>query len=185
MTPFETKLKLYEQKREAQLYALAIVRDPEYRRNLLAAARARSLPPAVECMLMAYAWGKPADRVELGRPGAFGDLHETPATELVSRLRALAAALDAEAALEPLDAQALRKQATDRAAAACQAARTESMPLVLVPAPPDAEALDAAAAATDEYVSRRVARYEIHNRHPPPEQEPAAEPEPEQEQEDV
>ncbi len=41
-----------------------IVDDPVYRKKLLAAARARTLPPAVETMLWHYAKGKPKEAVQ-------------------------------------------------------------------------------------------------------------------------
>ena len=40
--------------------------DVEYRRKLLEAARARTLAPAVECLLWYYAKGKLTERVEQG-----------------------------------------------------------------------------------------------------------------------
>lgn len=50
---------------EARLAAAAIVDDPEYREKLLAAARARTLPPAVETMLWHYAKGKPKEELDV------------------------------------------------------------------------------------------------------------------------
>ena len=41
-----------------------IVEDPTYWRNRLVAARAGKLPPAVECLLLHYAYGKPKEQVE-------------------------------------------------------------------------------------------------------------------------
>ena len=43
----------------------AIVDDAAYQRNLLTRARAGDLPPAVECMLWHYRFGKPKERIEL------------------------------------------------------------------------------------------------------------------------
>jgi len=85
----ETRLT-HSQRNEARTFALSIVRDPEYRANLLKAARTRTLPPAVEVVLLAYAWGKPTERVELGRPGAFDDLSSLTTDELAQRARLLA-----------------------------------------------------------------------------------------------
>ncbi len=49
---------------EAKAACAAIVDDPVYRTELMAAARARTLPPAVETMLWHYAKGKPKEQVE-------------------------------------------------------------------------------------------------------------------------
>ena len=49
---------------EAKAACAAIVDDPVYRRKLMAAARARKLPPAVETMLWHYAKGKPKEQFE-------------------------------------------------------------------------------------------------------------------------
>jgi hypothetical protein len=48
----------------ARLAALDMVEDPIYRRKLLADLRARTLRPAVECMLWFYAKGKPKEMIE-------------------------------------------------------------------------------------------------------------------------
>ena len=50
---------------EAQKACAAIVDDPVYRAKLLAAARARTLPPGVEVLLWHYAKGKPKDEVSV------------------------------------------------------------------------------------------------------------------------
>jgi hypothetical protein len=50
---------------EVKAACAAIVEDTAYRRKLLARARAGTLPPAVECMLWHYRFGKPKERVEL------------------------------------------------------------------------------------------------------------------------
>ncbi len=49
---------------EVRAACVAIVDDPQYRKTLLARARAGTLPPAVECMLWYFAKGKPKDPVE-------------------------------------------------------------------------------------------------------------------------
>ena len=49
---------------EAKAACAAIVDDPVYRQKLLAAARARKLPPGVETMLWHYAHGKPKEQLE-------------------------------------------------------------------------------------------------------------------------
>ncbi len=50
---------------EIRLAARQIVEDPTYREKLLAAARARKLAPAVECLLLYYAYGKPKEAVDV------------------------------------------------------------------------------------------------------------------------
>lgn len=94
--PFErfsgTRLSKAQQN-EARLFALVILRDPEYQRNLLAAARKRELPPAVETAIMAYGWGKPPDKVEVGKPGEFSELEDLSAEDLAQRAEALASVL--------------------------------------------------------------------------------------------
>lgn len=46
-------------------FATRIVNDAKYRERLLSQARLGQLAPAVQTALMAYAWGKPVDQVEL------------------------------------------------------------------------------------------------------------------------
>lgn len=82
--------------RDARLYSLLIVTDPVYRENLLRAARSRILPPQMEVLLWHYAFGKPPDRVELGRPGEFGDLRKMSTEQLALRARNLATILEKE-----------------------------------------------------------------------------------------
>jgi hypothetical protein len=54
---------------EARHFAREIVEDPEYRAQLLIRARKGYLAPALECMLWDRAWGKPPERIEIGRIG--------------------------------------------------------------------------------------------------------------------
>jgi hypothetical protein len=84
----------YAQRNEARLFALQIVRDRAYREALLKAARARTLPAAVETTLLAYAYGRPTERVELGRPGSFSELEGMSNKDLVLRARALSEAAE-------------------------------------------------------------------------------------------
>jgi len=81
------------QKREAQLFALEVIRDPEYRANLKKAAIARTLAPAVEIRLLEYAYGKPPEKIELGRPGAFSRLDDLGPEGLAERASLLVLAL--------------------------------------------------------------------------------------------
>ena len=50
---------------EIRLAARQIVEDPVYREKLIAAARERKLAPAVECLLLYYAYGKPKEVVDV------------------------------------------------------------------------------------------------------------------------
>lgn len=50
---------------EAREFATRIVESPEYRDMLMLRAVAGELQPAVECMLWYYAYGKPAERVDV------------------------------------------------------------------------------------------------------------------------
>jgi len=113
----------YAQRNEARLFALAIVRDKEYREALLKAARDRTLPAAVETTLLAYAYGKPTERIELGRPGAFEDLTSLSPSELAQRARALALAAS-ELDLSPA-AQLLAEREVDAVSAIAEE-RTEA-----------------------------------------------------------
>lgn len=101
-------------RREAQLFALQIVRDPEYRKALLTCAKARVLPPAIEAMLWHYAYGKPAERLELGRIGDTEALDHLSKEELAERARLLHLALSAPAE-EPLLLEPAAQEATDAA----------------------------------------------------------------------
>jgi hypothetical protein len=88
---------------EARLFALQLIRDPEYRKNLLKALRARTLAPAVECMLYAYAYDKPPQRLEIGQPGDFEELEVLPEMFLLERARLLVAVMEGQpGALEAL-----------------------------------------------------------------------------------
>jgi hypothetical protein len=70
---------------EVQTFARMVLRDPVYRAKLIEAARNRTLPPAVEVMLYAYAYGKPVERVEIGRPDDFSDLEALSVEQLRER----------------------------------------------------------------------------------------------------
>jgi hypothetical protein len=88
------------QRQEARLFALMIVRDPVYRANLLVAAQTRTIAPAVEIALLAYAYGKPTERVEVGRPGDFSDLEDLSPEQLAARAQALVNVLVNDVAAE-------------------------------------------------------------------------------------
>lgn len=78
---------------DAKSLAVMVVTDPIYQNNLLNAARARMLPPAIEVALMYYAWGKPLDRLEV-RP--VGSLENLSTEELAARAREISSRLEEE-----------------------------------------------------------------------------------------
>lgn len=86
---------------EARAFALEIVRSEEYRASLMSRVRTGTLPPNIEAMLWAYAYGKPMDRLQVEHvvPGAA--LHEMSLAELGER-----AALIGKVLLEVGDAEA-------------------------------------------------------------------------------
>lgn len=95
---------------EARQFALEVVRDPAYRRNFRARALSGKLAPALEITLLAYAWGKPPQRLEIGLPGDFEDrLDEMTPDQLAARARLLAAALEGQE-------DAVQELVSDRAA---------------------------------------------------------------------
>ena len=75
--------------REARVFARSLVNDPEYRKKLLEDLRARRLAPQLESMLWAYAWGKPPDRIEVGRIGEEEALMGLSNDDLIARLEAV------------------------------------------------------------------------------------------------
>jgi len=86
---------------EARMFALMIVRDPDYQQKLLKAARTRTLPPAIETLLWHFAYGKPTEHVELGRPGDFDDFSGMTEEQLAAKAKELSAFLDAAIACAP------------------------------------------------------------------------------------
>lgn len=98
------------------MFALELVRDPIYRENLLRAMRDRTVPAAVEIRILEYAYGKPTERVEVGKPGEFDDeLEELSSEALVQRARLIVETLESS------------RQAHERLLA-LQAARSEDTP---------------------------------------------------------
>lgn len=96
------------QRNEARTLALSIVRDPEYQQNLLLHARARLLHPQMETTLWAYAYGKPPDRIEIGRIGDTAHLEDLSKEELAQRCVQLIDFLKTglDGSFEPVPAQA-------------------------------------------------------------------------------
>jgi hypothetical protein len=93
--PFERPLLLSHQHiAEARQFCLRIVRDRTYQAALLRAAQKRELPPAIEQMVWAYAYGKPPNRLEVGSPGSFQEFEGLPVEDLVLRAREIAERLE-------------------------------------------------------------------------------------------
>jgi hypothetical protein len=68
-----SKNKVTVQIREA---ATKLVSDPVYWRKLKADIRKRKVHPQMEALIWSYAFGKPIERVELGRVGDFSKLSD-------------------------------------------------------------------------------------------------------------
>jgi hypothetical protein len=68
-----SKNKVTVQIREA---ATKLVSDPVYWRKLKADIRKRKVHPQMEALIWSYAFGKPIDRVEIGRVGDFSKLSD-------------------------------------------------------------------------------------------------------------
>ena len=49
----------------AKAFAESVLADPQVQARMLADARRGKLPPAVFCLLMAYAWGKPKETIDV------------------------------------------------------------------------------------------------------------------------
>jgi hypothetical protein len=107
------------QKNEARLFCLNIVRNPAYREALLRDAIARKLPPPIELEILRHAWGKPPDRLEVGRPGDFAELEELSSEQLVERAQGVISLLRSpELAVVAGISEAEAKTQTDNALAA-------------------------------------------------------------------
>lgn len=98
------------QRAEARMFALSIVRDPEYRKNLLIYARARMLPPAIEAMLWAYAYGRPVERVDVNVSQDPSRLEGLSRQELAERARLLSEVLSDDSILDGLSEEDLQKK---------------------------------------------------------------------------
>jgi hypothetical protein len=53
---------------EIRTFAQALLSDPQYQRKLRARLHSGELPPTLEALLFAYAFGKPRDLTELEEP---------------------------------------------------------------------------------------------------------------------
>jgi len=87
-----------------------------YRAVLLDDWRARKLHPIIEQMIYAYAWGKPPERIELGRIGETDGLENLSKEELAARARALAELILQEPVdVEPKMPETVAAELTDAA----------------------------------------------------------------------
>ena len=75
---------------EIRKLAQGLVSDPIYLNRLKHDLRKRKVHPQVEVTLLAYAFGKPVDRVEIGRVGDFSRLSDD---ELMAQFEATVAML--------------------------------------------------------------------------------------------
>ena len=50
---------------DAKAFAASVLEDAQVQARMLADARRGKLPPAVICLLMAYAWGKPKETLDV------------------------------------------------------------------------------------------------------------------------
>ena len=93
---------------EARVLARQIVNDPLYRASLRERAIKGYLAPGLESLLWAYAYGKPPERVELGRIGEadLNTIDRLTDQELAERAHELAAALAEPEALAAPEATA-------------------------------------------------------------------------------
>lgn len=78
------------QRNEVRIFALRVLRDETYQRNLLQAARDRTIAPQIELALYHYGYGKPPDRLEIGNIGESEALESLSREELAERARSLA-----------------------------------------------------------------------------------------------
>jgi hypothetical protein len=124
---------------EARGIALRIVRNKEYQRTLEQAAINRDLPPAVETMLWHYAYGKPADRIEIGTAGSFqmADLELLSNEELAQRAEVLGSCIRALAEGRTDDALALASSVIDEIQALQEATASSEDPDSLSLTPSD------------------------------------------------
>jgi hypothetical protein len=94
----------------AKHFAREIVESPEYRASLKSRAKSGTLPPQVETMLWAYAYGKPTEKVEITTP-QHQDMSEMSTEELAERAALIASVLkdtaDARAAMTAVEESGL------------------------------------------------------------------------------
>ena len=80
----------------AQQFARDIVDDPEYRANLKARAVRGTLAPAVENTLLFYAYGKPADTVNINQDTPLEKLDRLTNEQLEARAKDIVLAIQAQ-----------------------------------------------------------------------------------------
>lgn len=86
-----------------KLDCLQMIEDPRYRQQLLKDLRARTLRPAVECMLWYYAKGKPKELIEhSGKLTLEKELAELSDAELAARATEIAGMIDVTPAVKKI-----------------------------------------------------------------------------------
>jgi hypothetical protein len=85
---------------EAQKWARELVMSPTYRQTLEERIRDKKLAPAVEVLLLHYAWGKPLEAINLTVTPGQEDLTTLSVDELMKRAKALSDQLEEASALQ-------------------------------------------------------------------------------------
>lgn len=85
---------------EAQRFARQLVESQDYKDSIDRRIRSDSLPPAVECMLWHYAFGKPIEQVNVTVQPGQEDLSTLSVDELLRRAQELAKKLEEAQALQ-------------------------------------------------------------------------------------
>lgn len=98
---------------EARAFALEIVRSPEYRKSLMDRVRAGTLASNIEAMLWAYAYGKPADKLEVKHINPTAQLAEMSVDELAERADLIAKVLREVGDVEAAEMALKMKDAAD------------------------------------------------------------------------
>jgi hypothetical protein len=111
---------------EARAFALEIVRSPAYRKSLLDRVQAGTLASNIEAMLWAYAYGKPADRLEITHPAPSAQLAEMSVAELADRAELISKVLRE---VGDVDAAELAMKMVDDAARARENAPIDVTPV--------------------------------------------------------
>jgi hypothetical protein len=97
---------------EAKSFSLSILRSEEYRMSVERRVRAGTLPPAVECRLMDYAWGRPVEHVEISTPST-AELAQLDDMGLAERAEIIATVLREKAKLDAERAEAAAAEDAD------------------------------------------------------------------------
>jgi hypothetical protein len=87
-------------RQEAQSFCRKLVQSSEYRQKLEARLLRGDLPPALEAMIWHYAFGKPAETINLNVQEGQEDLSGLSTEELLERSKKLQEALEEATAVE-------------------------------------------------------------------------------------